>query len=217
MPLDLIELKRQSRIAAILTAVSSMIVLAALLFSYVQTNHAEQTLNQIRDETKLLTIQRDSLRTEIAKDMIVLRKLGSSPGLSGDALNKALKSTPSVAERIPRVSIEIAETRDRAEAERAADILKSKGYIVPDIIVEPKSNSARETSIRYFQNDAKTVADAKQIAEIVRQIGFTVKTEFDNEYVGTDQAPPPGQYEFWIGMNPSYRPTSLGVSKTSLP
>lgn len=204
MPIDLDQLKHQSKIAAVLTALSSTVVLASLLFSFIETNHARTRLNEIQAETNALTSQRDSLKGEVAQYSVAVRNLIASPGVSRSSVNAALSLTPSIAAQIPRISIKIADTRDRNEANTAAQVLQSNGYIVPDIEVTPGSNSTHETTVRYFQHDPKTVSGANDIVKILKSAGFDVRPEFDDEFVGGSTAPPPGTFEFWIGSNPSY-------------
>ena len=72
--------------------------------------------------------------------------------------------------------------------------------------VQPISKSTHETTVRFFQYDRSTVATGRELVKMLQKIGFKVRTEFDDEYVGAVKSPPPGTFDFWIGTSPSYSP-----------
>jgi uncharacterized protein YoxC len=206
MSLDLVELRRQSKIAAILTALSSLLVLASLLFGYVQTNRAQRKVMELSGEADKLTIQIKSRKKEA--DLLQHKVEALNQQINGYISNKPVEAaqteTVLVAGHEATISVNIAETRDRTEAEKAAEVLRSDGYRVTGIDVKRLGEATHETTVRFFQYDRQTVAVGKRIVDILKGAGFTVRPEFDDEFVGQSTAPPPGTYEFWIGMNPSY-------------
>lgn len=124
-----------------------------------------------------------------------------------DADSKAAKSTLANVfdKKKVTISIEISETVDGAEAVTAANALRLQGYNVTDTNVHLVDESPHETTVRFFQYDRNTVAMGKQLVQILKDTGFTVRTEFDDEFVGDSSGPPPGTFEFWIGLTPSYK------------
>jgi hypothetical protein len=212
MPIDLVELKRQSKIAAVLTAISSLVVLASLLFGYKQITSAERKVASAEQRIAHLQIEEERLKRETADLTIKKDALSSSINntirdTSTPPPNSAKEAARSVSGHAVTISILIAEKRDRSEAEKAAQVLRSRGYdVTDDIKVTPLGESPHETTVRFFQYDRTTVAIGKDLVQLLKGIGFTVRPEFDDEYVGDSSGPPPGTYEVWIGLNPSYNP-----------
>ncbi len=209
MPIDLNELKRQSKIAAVLTFVASLVVLASLLFGYLQINRAERNLAKLDSDRKNL----EEVNTNLEKVNSDLKKKRDAltqeinTFISTNTNQPTQRPGPTVSGHPVSISIDIAETRDRAEAEKAAEVLRSKGYAVTAIDVKRLGEATHDTTIRFFQYDRNTVAIGKDLVELLRGIGFKVRPEFDAEFVGTAHPPSPGTYEFWIGINPSYTPS----------
>ena len=201
MPIDLTELKRQSKIAAVLTLISSFVVLASLLFGYVQTNRAEHRVAELQKTEERLKKETDDLerkREGLTKDI--------NRTINADSTQTAQRPTPSVSGHPVQIFIDVVETRNPAEAQKAAEVLRSHGYVVKAIDVKRVGEAPHETTVRFFQYDRSTVAVGKDLVNILKGIGFTVRPEFDDEYVGDSSGPDPGTFEFWIGTNASYNP-----------
>jgi hypothetical protein len=154
----------------------------------------QNEIMQRQNEIKLLEKKRAAVNQQI-------NNFNSSPTLSTDTA-----PLHSVSGHRVMISINIADSRNQEEAEQVAKVFRSHGYTVTEIDVKRPNESSHETTVRFFQYDRTTVAIGKDLVALMQSIGFKVRTEFDDEFVGERNGPPPGTYEVWIGTNASYTP-----------
>ena len=67
--------------------------------------------------------------------------------------------------------------------------------------------------MRFFQYDQSTVSTGKALVKLLQTMGFIVRTDFDDEFVGKTTMPDAGTYEFYLGS--TQQDATVGVVLTS--
>jgi hypothetical protein len=208
MDINLAELRRQSRIAAVLTALSALIVLGSLLLSYSQTVKAEARLAKIQADIATKQVKLEELQSSIAglqkqHDALfsAISQTSAKSKTSFETLQKVVSAEPSLADQIPRVYMIAARSRGEETIQKASTSLRDAGFIVPAVEERGDPTANVHTYVRRFYEDEQSQEDAKKIKSALDQAG--VPSEI--QYVGPDPGnplPPRRTYEFWLGKSP---------------
>ncbi len=208
--------RRLQKWAWLSSAVPIVIFVAIVIYGTHNLKHLQQKVYEAKVElarTQDEITQRQNEITQLENRRAAVNQqinnFNSSPTNSTET---AQQSTHSVSGHPVMISINIAGSRNREEAEKVANVFRSHGYTVTEIDVKRPNESSRETTVRFFQYDRSTVTIGKDLVALMKSIGFNVRTEFDDEFVGGADGPPPGTYEVWIGTNPSYTPSNRAPS-----
>jgi hypothetical protein len=208
-----LERNRKLQIWAWLSAaVPMVIVLTIVIYGTIHLKSLEQKTSEAKNELSKTQVELAKTQDEIKdleKRRVAVLKQINTYASSLASPNETRQPTFSVSGHPVTISINIAESRDHKEAENVADVFRSHGYTVNEINVKQRSESPHETTVRFFQYDRSTVAIGKNLVSLMKSIGFNVRTEFDDEFVGRTDGPVPGTYEVWIGTNPSYSPPNV--------
>jgi len=155
-----------------------------------------------------ITLRQDEITKLEDRRAAVLQQINDFGSLITKSAETGQQLARSVSGHPVLVSIDIDASRNPEEAAKVADVFRSHGYTVTGTEVSRGGGSPHETTVRFFQYDRSTVAIGKDLVALMKGIGFTVRTEFDDEFVGADSGPAPGTYEVWIGTNASYNPAN---------
>ncbi len=180
MAVDLVELRKQSRIAAASTALASLLVLGSMIWSYRQTLSARQQLHTIQDQTahaRADLVELEQKRQELQKKIqqseatantlkIALNGVVTGNSQATKKLDEIASQNSAVAQAVPRIFIH--RSNNKEVAEQVARKLRLSGFIVPapDII----SSGPKRVEIVYFQgtNDPQVISDVEAIKEALR-------------------------------------------------
>ena len=176
MPIDTAELRKQSHLAALLTAVASLIVLSSLAISSWLTFRATQNLKAIQTQTRIAKQNLVDLRQDVAALRSQRNELTSalSQVVTGNAqaarqLDIVAARNDALARAVPRIFIH--ESNNAQLANEIAQSLRAKGYVVlaPDTVSynSLKDEILHPIEIFYFgqSDDSQTVADVEAIRE----------------------------------------------------
>jgi hypothetical protein len=186
---------------------STMIIYGTIHLERLEQKTRQAKSNLAKTQVELTTTQ-DEIKKLEERRAAVLQQINTySSSLANP--KETGQSTFSVSGHPVTISVNIAESRDHQEAEKVADLFRSHGYTVSGIDVKRLNESPHETTVRFFQYDRSTVAIGRHLVALMKGIGFNVRTEFDDEFVGRASVPAPGTYEIWIGTTPSYSPPNV--------
>jgi hypothetical protein len=199
MDVDLQQLRRQSIISALLTAIASILVLGSLFWSYRQTIAAEKKAEAIlEDANQKKTALEADIKNLQAQKSAYQATLNAT--VTQEKLNSFLSENPSVASSIPRLFIEIADQSQQILAGKAAVALRGAGLTVPTPHIVPQANFPPKTELRFFYNDEQATKDVQQIQQILAGLSITANAQLVKLKPDQDP-PPPRQYELWFGTS----------------
>jgi hypothetical protein len=115
---------------------------------------------------------------------------GSANAVCGELSRETAKPAPSTA---PRVYMHIADEGQRAQAQRCANSLNTKGYPVQGIERVPRVPEI--STVRYFRPADKASADA-----VTRILAACLSPDPQSRFIRGFDNVPPGQLEVWISQ-----------------
>jgi hypothetical protein len=195
------------------SAVPIVVFVAVVSYGTLELKNLQQNVQNAKADL-------EATRQEITRRQVEIKQLQDRSAELTRQINNAIASPTetgqsshySVSGHPVMISINIAESRNRSEAEQVANVFRLHGYTVTEIDVKRLSESPHETTVRFFQYDKSTVAIGRDLVALMKSTGFNVRTEFDDEFVGAQSGPAPGTFEVWIGTNPSYAPANRAPS-----
>lgn len=204
--------RKLQRWAWLISSVPILVIAAAVLVGRLQLEGLQKKIEDARGELAKTTGENSRLN----KENSYLQK--KAEGLT-DQINDHIAASTAILQSTPmppvsvdgyplKISIVLVDVKKREAAAKAKEVLEAHGYKV-DAIDEKPDEIIHETTVRFFQYDRNTVAVGVGMVRILRQAGFTIRTEFDDEFVGQPPPPFPGAFEVWIGLNPSYQPSGV--------
>jgi hypothetical protein len=198
MDVDLQQLRRQSIISALLTAIASILVLGSLFWSYRQTIAAEKKAEAILEDAnqKKSSLEADIRNLQAQKNAY---QATLNATVTQEKLNSFLSQNPSIASSMPRLFIETADPNQQNLAGKAAVALRAAGLTVPTPHVV-QANFPPKTELRFFYNDEQATKDVQQIQQILAGLSITANAQLVKLKPDQD-LPPPRQYELWFGTS----------------
>jgi hypothetical protein len=179
MDINYDELRKQSRIAAGLTACASVLVLGSLLWSTWETRNAQRELNAIalqkaalqkdiwtlNSQVQSIKFQKEKLERADAGQSAALNALVMDDAKATKALNEVAQSNALVAQSVPRIFIHQKDSKELAL--NVAQKLRSLGYIV---LAPDEMEDGDGTRIVYFNgpDDPETIADVQAIKQAMK-------------------------------------------------
>jgi hypothetical protein len=212
MGIDLKQLRRQSQLAATLTAVASIIILVSLIFSYRQTIQAKRDLSQLQAEVENKKDEKERLEREIKeleeqKTALVTLTNGvvsKSPN-AAKFVKETVAASPSIASAVPRIYIQTPRPTASSmpfDPKGLSSRLRSAGFIVPTTEIVSSDSAPDKTQLRYFSDGPTAQKDVNSIADILRSAGLKVQPTLVKTLPGASQ-PLPRTYEVWFGKSDS--------------
>lgn len=196
--LDLTKIEKTSKTSVIVSAIGLIVIIAALIYSFVK-------LQDLQHETNKLSDVRDNLKTEIdslqkMKDTLSARLTVSSTAnlverqVDKESIEQNLTEQTAVA--APRVYIHISNTSQNIPAKKMAMILQKNGFVVPGI--ENVGRKAPQvTQLRYFNNSDQEKKDVKYILALLNKQGQRIDEQFVR--LTGQRTIRPRHYEIWFG------------------
>ena len=184
MAIDLKELRRQSRIAAALTAFASILVLGSLFVSYnqtvqakrelqnlqVQVSNAKSELSTLQEESSTLKKENGELEENIKGKLRALNDLYQDPR-AASVLNQAALANPAIANAIPRIFLHSNGNPNKDLMEKVATSLRLKGFVVP--APDDVSINGNPTALQIVTNHAVDESDMSLIEQALAANGIS--------------------------------------------
>ena len=184
MAIDLSEIRRQSRIAAALTAFASILVLGSLFLSYhqtvqarrdlqnlrVQISSAKSALSALQEKNSTLKEENGELEKNIKGKTTALNELFSDADAAG-MLNQAALANPAIANAIPRIFLHSNGDPNKDLLKKVAANLRAKGFVVP--APDDVSINGNPMALQIFTNDAVDENDVSLIKQALAASGLS--------------------------------------------
>jgi len=205
------QLGRSSRRAAVVSLLGAGIVVAALIYSFVNLRHLQRENSKAEAVLKDRLTRIEALDKEIEireRQLKILNEAQAQLGASTDtqlskeadqALQVAIQSNAQGEYVLPRVYFHIREQRQREKLKALTDALIAKGFSVPRIIFVG-ANAPVETQLRYFQQGEQESEDRTQILKALRSKGLKIEERYIPPSVELVRIRP-RHYEVWFGTD----------------
>jgi hypothetical protein len=207
MEVNYAELRKQSRVAAWLTAIATLIVLGSLVWSSWETRNArrdvyalakqkaelQQEIGPLDKRVRMLILQKEKLEQADKGQSAALNALVENDLKATNILEQAARKDSLVAQSVPRIFI-----HQHGEKQVASDLAKNlrmRGYVV---LAPDEKSDGFGTRIVFFNgpDDPETHSDVEAIKDAMKQVDPKlngVRAQWDNQHHH------PGRtYAIWI-------------------
>jgi hypothetical protein len=203
MDINLDALRRQSRVAGVLSGVATVIVVGALYLSFHQTVGAKQDLETVRVQENQASTENAHLRTDVGQLQSTKNKyaealsatVANSPE-AAKALSDSISQSPELATAIPRVFIHMNGSSKTALALQIQKDLKAQGFVVPaPDKLPPINGKVAAWRLHYSYRDAVTESDVAKIQAVFKADQIPLAAS----YISYAPTPPPRTYAIYLG------------------
>jgi len=206
MAIDFSELRRQSRIAAVLTAVASILVLGSLLVSYHETAQAKRELTSLQAqigmaESDLLALQTKKRELKLQQRGLTsaLNDIVATDGKAAGMLNQAAADNPAVAKAVPRIFLHSNRNPNKELLKAIEAKLRAQGFVVPAPDDDSNQGDPSFIQIVFFNNDVAAYSDVPLIKQALIESGLGDVSYHIQLYTSTNH--PPRTYAVYLPRN----------------
>jgi hypothetical protein len=184
------KLARNSRRSAIIGFVGGAVVVAGLAATFVSSLQTNNKLTKQVDKNTELKVQvtttsadaakatqeASTVKTVLGATMQDLQNKGAGVSSTATAaINHAFDSDPEAAKLLTRVYIHMGAQSQHKRATEIAKALRTAGFLVPGIDVQPYPAGAYATTqVHYYTSDTQSLSDANAIQKAVAATGIPV-------------------------------------------